>query len=863
MSTLAPAHSQTAPAAQSAPATVTLIIDGQKVTVEKGRTTLDACRQAGIHVPTFCWHPKLKSAGACRICYVEIEKFPKLMVSCSTEAAEGMVVHTNSEKCREGRKAVIEFILLDHPLDCPTCDKGGECELQNHTFEFGLSDDSRYGFNKARNIRDRKSTFDDFRIGPEIVRNQNRCILCYKCTGSNEQIFGEHDIGAYNRGSGVEILPPPGEQTDSLYSGNLVEICPVGALTASDWRYKIRVWNTRTTQSICPFHADGANTLLWKDARKVYRATSRANDDVDEGWLSDITRYGYQIVNSPDRLTTPLARKDGVLTAVTWDEALSLIAGRWSEVTRVKGAESMAGWVSPQMDVASAHAFNKFFRAVVGTNNIDYRSDYAQVSKSPDDLFHVMLSQPFNMRALGGADVILVVGSNFLREHPNVHLWARQAVAQKGAYLFTANPFETKSADCSLDEMIYTAGTEEVFLNGVILSVIAQGLADPAVDISRINSLLIPNSVEDCALLCGVSRERMDRLALALASAKRPSILAGEIVATSTGRENIAKSLSDLALLLGIRDGVKGQAVILPKSANSAGANRLLTRRDVTVEEKEFLRQTLGAFPDHMPGLTVDQVLDGAENGSVSGMMIFGSDPVQLAPDRERVIRALKSLDFLVVADMCLSETAKLAQVVLPLASWAEYDGEFVNLEGRRQRFERAIPAKAQARPAFEILRAISAQMGKSLCRDYAQLEAEALALLNSWKAPSRPSFLMESHYRAAVGGAANQFALFVGDALHHFGHWTQKCPSLMAFDPTAYIEISPAAGERLGLTTGDRARVSNGTVKQSIVVRVSEDIETSAVAFAPVNFADAPVNALLSRYERVTYVTIEKEAEA
>jgi len=264
---------------------VTLTIDGRQVTVSKGTTVLEAATQLGIHIPTFCWHPKLKPLGACRMCYVEIEKVPKLQVSCATEATDGMVVYTDSDRVKQGRRAIIEFILLNHPLDCPTCDKGGECELQNLTFEHGF-DDSRFDFVKHRFTGESvTTTFDDIRIGPEIILNRNRCIHCYKCVRANKEAFGEYDLGAFERGNITEINATPGEQVDNPFSGNLVEICPVGALTNSDWRYKIRVWLTRTTPSVCNFSSSGSNLMFYKEDHKnrIYRVTSRRNDDIDDG----------------------------------------------------------------------------------------------------------------------------------------------------------------------------------------------------------------------------------------------------------------------------------------------------------------------------------------------------------------------------------------------------------------------------------------------------------------------------------------------------------------------------------------------------------------------------------------------------
>ncbi|MBU0985103.1 MAG: (2Fe-2S)-binding protein, partial [candidate division Zixibacteria bacterium] len=310
--------------AQAVP-TVTLTIDGQEITVPKGTTVLQAARELKIDIPTFCWHAKLKPVGACRMCYVEIERMPKLAVSCATEAMDGMVVHTKSDAVLQGRRAIIEFTLLNHPLDCPTCDKGGECTLQNLTFAHGF-DDSRFTFQKYRFRDDADdTTFDDHRIGPEIILNRNRCIQCYRCVRANKEAFGEWDLGAYERGNITQINSAPGEQVDNPFSGNLVEICPVGALTNTDWRYKVRVWLTQTASSVCPFTSSGTNILFYKEGhqKKIFRVTSRQNDSIDDGWIPDVTRYGYQMVASPDRLQTPLIKKEGKQVKATWDEALA------------------------------------------------------------------------------------------------------------------------------------------------------------------------------------------------------------------------------------------------------------------------------------------------------------------------------------------------------------------------------------------------------------------------------------------------------------------------------------------------------------------------------------------------------------
>ncbi len=837
---------------------VTLTIDGRQVSVKKGATVLDACRQEGIAVPTFCWHPKLRSLGACRMCYVEIEKFPKLMVSCATEAMHDMVVLTDSEKCRAGRKATIEFILLDHPLDCPTCDKGGECDLQDNAFEYGLSDDTRFAFRKARNVRDKNSTFDDLTIGPEMVRNQNRCILCYKCVNANQEAFGEHDIGAYQRGHHTEIDAVPGGQVESLYSGNLVEICPVGALTSSDWRYKIRVWNTQTVPSLDPYHADGANLTLWKDVRKVHRATSRMNDDIDDGWISDIARYGYQVATSDRRLKTPMVNKNGVMVEVSWEEALTLIGRRFKEVKESQGAPCLAGVVSPNLDLKTLHCFNKLFRGALGSNNVDYRSDYSNLATDANSTYSYMASRSFSIANLASSDVIFVVGSNVIREHPNLHLKIRRAIFEKLGWLYTANPFVTKSGDCSTDEMIYQPGTDEVFLNGLTLSLIKQGLADKEVDTAKIETLLVPNTIEKCAEICGVSVERINECANRLAAAKSPTLIAGELVSTSSERENIAKAFYNVALLLGIPQNKRGQAAILAKAANSKGAEALGLSPELTEGQTSSLKNIFGALPE-LQGSNWDAILRGAVGEEIKAMFIMGANPVQIGVDHSHIKKSLESLDFLVVADLLETPTTALADVILPLSSFAEYDGSFTNLEGRTQDFTRGMKLVGSSLPGYEVLNLVAEKMGFNLYADQESLQDEITNLLNSYTAPERKLHLMESHYPSPAQAPENSFPLLVGDALHHYGHLTEMCHSLLAFDSEATLELSADLASRLEITSGDSVRISCGKGEKLILkALVSETLEGDTLLAAH-NFAAKPANCLTSREKRVAYVQIEK----
>jgi NADH-quinone oxidoreductase subunit G len=832
---------------------ITLTIDGREVTVPKGTTVLEAARSVGIDIPTFCWHPKLKPVGACRICYVEIEKAPKLQVSCATEATAGMVVHTSTEKVKQGRRAVLEFLLINHPLDCPTCDKGGECDLQDITFAHGI-DDSRFDFNKYRFIRDRKSTFDDFRIGPEIIRNQNRCILCYKCVRSNKEIFGEYDLGVFQRGNLTEIDAAPGQKVDSLYSGNLVEICPVGALTNTDWRYKIRVWKTKEVKSICGYCADGCNLKLWTARGKIFRATSRRNDEIDEGWICNIGRYGYQIANAANRLALPLIKKGDKQEPAGWDEAIELISRKLRDIRDKKGGVCIGGIISPMLDLASLYAFSKFFRKTLRSNNVDFRSEYKMLPEKSGDAYGAMTALKFKIADIEKSDLILVVGSNLMEEHPIVNLRVRKAATKFKASLYTINPIETKSADISTDEIIPRAGTLLAFINGLCAGVVEQNLTAEGADISSFKSLVEPNTVSAASEITGVSEERIKFLARAICQAKNISIIAGEFVTSSPIRESLALAINNLALLTGIYS--KGQIGFLSKYCNSKGAEILGVVPSPATAKINKMIELWGAYPES-EGLAADKMIRAAGKEEMDALFIVGADPIWAYPDGQFVTKGFEKLDFVVAADLFESETTAKADVVLPLSGWLEYAGEFVNLEGRLQKFEPARKSPGNAVPAFQFLNNIASEIDEPLYESWERLESEMKALLGSEETGAPPlSVLGPAKYTEEKTNPEYPLPLFILDDPHHFGHYTRESASLSAFCNEPYVEISPSLAEKLHVAAGDPLKIESEVGRAILPTKISEAIDCDAVIIRR-NFSAAPLNMLQMRKKQVDRVKL------
>lgn len=839
--------------------TVTLTIDGRQVTVPKGTTVLEAATRLGIHIPTFCWHPKLKPIGACRMCYVEIEKMPKLQVSCATEAMEGMVVHTNSDQVKQGRRAVIEFLLLNHPLDCPTCDKGGECELQNLTFAHGV-DDSRFDFQKHRFTDESvTTTFDDIRIGPEIILNRNRCILCYKCVRANKEAFGEYDLGAYERGNMTEINAAPGEQVDNPFSGNLVEICPVGALTNTDWRYKIRVWLTKATPSVCNFTSSGTNILFYKEDHKnrIFRTTSRRNDDVDDGWLADITRYGYQIANSAERLQTPLIKKEGTQVPATWDEAMEVIYKRFREIREKKGSVCIGGLAAPHLDNASLYSFSKFFRTVLRSNNIDFRCDYRMLPEKPDSLFSILCSRPFKISDIDDSDVIVIFGSDLVREHPNEYLRLRKAFNFNNPRIYSINPYSVKSADIADLELVYKPGTGEVAINGICLAAIEQDLVEPEAA-SRLKEKISPSTLSEAAAYCGVSDADLKVVARALVEGHKVTFVIGELITCSKARETIAAAIANLNLLFHL--DTKGQLAVLARYANSKGAEKpgLLPNPSSAVVKE--LTALWGEFPDCQPH-TTDAMLALMKKEELNGFFTLGANPMMLYPDREFAREGLKKLEFLVVCDLFETETTALADVVLPLSSWAEYAGEYVNLEGTVQRAEGAIKPSGESKPGFEIMSMLAEKFGEKLFPSANDMASEIDRLLHLGSSIDMPEEFVEVKPVTEEKDEKFPIPLFVVDDPHHSGHLTEKSTSLANFAGETYVEMSADLAAKYGLVGGAPVRVESEVGKIIAPMKISDYLDTDVVLI-PRNFSSTPVTSLLMRKRRIDRVKITKVVE-
>ena len=704
---------------------VNLTIDGKEVTVEEGTTILKAAEKLGIEIPTFCWHDKLEPMGACRMCLVEVEKIPKLQIACATFVSEGMVVKTNTPAVIKARKGVLEFLLINHPLDCPTCDKGGECDLQNFVFKYG-SDKSRFAEEKRRFVVDPKSKFDDLTIGQQIIRNMNRCILCRKCVRFIKEIAGEADLGTFRRGAKSEIGVLPDIPVDNPYSGNVVEICPVGALTSKSFRYKTRVWQTEKTPSICPHCADGCNITLWTKDDRIHRISSRINDSVDEGFLCDKGRFGFDFVNDRERLMSPLLKKNGELVPCDWDEALRLLADKFKTVMGKSGKDSIAGIGSSKLTNEDNYIFQKFFRVVLGTNNVDHRVDLRNALPSPD------LSNPNRIFTMTNsisdiekAKLILVFGCDVEKEHPIINLRLIKGI-RKGHSLVLVNPAKTRLSRLAQDEVIYRKGTEAALFNGLAREIIEQGLINSnKIKASKekfdlLRQSVSPYDVDKVSQMTGIASDKVKSLANSLAAAESIIILCGKEVVSHPQNKEIIDSLYSLILLTGHWGKENSGINLLRQDCNSQGTldcgllpDRLPGFVHISDESgRKKIEEIWKAQLPVEPGLSFNQILEQILKDKIKALYIMGEDPLAKYPDKDYVESALKKVDFLVVQDTSMTETARLADVVLPGASFAEKEGTFTNAERRVQRLRKAFDPLGNSKADWEIVCLLAQLMG-------------------------------------------------------------------------------------------------------------------------------------------------------
>lgn len=665
---------------------VNLTIDGIDVEVPQGTLVVDAAKQVHVDIPVFCYHPKLEPVGMCRMCLVEIglpmrdratgelllndDGSPKLnfgrglQTGCTVRVSEGMVVRTTTEPVAEAREDVIAFLLSSHPLDCPICDKGGECPLQNLTMDYGPGKSQMDYTLKMHNKK-------HVPLGDLIFLDRERCIQCARCIRFQEELVDDPVIQFHNRGRALEIVTMSEPGFDSYWSGNTTDICPVGALTTSDFRFGARPWELTTVPSLSPHSPAGANIAMStrREAKSggrsvIKRIVPRQNEWVNEIWISDRDRFVHHFAEAPDRLQKPLIRKNGQLVEVSWDEALDLAAEKLQE-----HSTAVAGLSGDRLSNEDLYAFQHLFRRGLGSNNVDLAN---RRLAGGDVAAQVGLASGSNLQDLGTGDAILVVASDLHEEEPIWWLRVKQA-SERGAALIILNLRSTR-LDKYADFVFHYA---------------------PGAAIATVRKLINAAKVET-----GTAVDQLTSAAEALIKANNLVAFYGYEGLTYAETDTLAKLLANLLLLKNEEQAHAGQvnSGLIPvwPHNNTQGA------WDMGVHPVFGP----GYQPVESPGMTASAIYEAVQTGSLKALYVMGADPVG-----DGLLSNRGQLDCLIVQELFLTETAKLADIVLPAQSWAEREGTFTSGERRVQRYYRAVPPLGECRADWQI----TAQIGERL----------------------------------------------------------------------------------------------------------------------------------------------------
>jgi NADH-quinone oxidoreductase subunit G len=632
---------------------LTLEVDGKSVQVPNGSTVMDAAHKLDIYVPHFCWHKKLTIAANCRMCLVQVEKAPKPQPACATPAAEGMKVWTHSEAAVTAQKGVMEFLLINHPLDCPICDQGGECQLQDLAVGYGASS-SRYD--------EPKRVVLNKNLGPLIATDMTRCIHCTRCVRFGQEIAGVMELGMANRGEFAEIMTFVGRTVDSELSGNMIDLCPVGALTSKPFRYTARTWELARRKSVSPHDGLGSNLVVQVKNDRVMRVVPLESEPVNECWLSDKDRFSYEGLNSQDRLTNPLLRRDGQLVETDWQTALAYAAAELVRVRDQHGPTEIGALASPHSTLEELHLAQKLIRGL-GGDNIDFRlrqSDFP-VDAAPTGTPWLGMS----IAEFAALDRVLVVGSFLRNDHPLLAHRLRQA-AKKGTQLSLLH--------ASDDDLLIRIAHKII----VAPSAMPRALAEIVVAAATAAGKPAP------AALSGITASAAAQaIAASLASGERKGIFLGNFAQHHPKAEQLHALAQELGQLTGATQG------FLTEAANSVGGH--IAR--ATPQRGGMNAKTMLASPRKAYLLLhAETDLDTADPGVARAALNTAECVIALSPFRSGV--------------------SEHASVVLPVSPFSETAGTFINCEGRVQAFSGVAPPLGEARPAWKVLRVLGSLLG-------------------------------------------------------------------------------------------------------------------------------------------------------
>ncbi|MGL3097856.1 formate dehydrogenase subunit alpha [Enterococcus faecalis] len=870
--------------------TVTLSIDNQEVTVPKGTTILEAAKGLGVEIPTLCHLNELAPDGSCRMCVVEVEGGRRggLTTACTAHCQEDMVVATHSEKVADSRRFILDLLLSNHKLECFSCGKNGDCQLQQYALDYGI-DATSFTEGKRMPCHQEDTSNPFFSYDPE------KCIMCRRCARVCQLRQGRDVLSIANRGFETKMMPSYGQAFDQSICescGNCVSSCPTGALTAKDMK-EYRKWETQKIPTTCPHCGTGCQmNLLVKNNRLV--GVEPLDGPANKNLLCVKGKFAsYKFVGSGDRLTEPLIKRNGIFEPASWEEALTLVSSKFNEIKAENGPDALAGFSCSRATNEDNYVFQKMVRAAFGTNNVDNCARVchsASVHGLAQTLGSGAMTNPI-ADITEDVDMILLVGSNPEEAHPVIGAQIRQAI-QRGTQVVVVDPRKINLVKDSALHLQVQAGTNVAFANGMMHVILKEGLADRhfieerTEGFSDLEKMVADYTPEKVAEICHIHPEDLIQAARMYAKAeKAPIIYCLGVTEHSTGTEGVM-SMSNLAMLVG-KVGKPGCGVNPLRGQNNVqGACDMgCMPYDFPGYQKVNNPEVIDKFEKawHVPlnrntGLTSTKVLPAATAGNVKGLYIFGEDPIVTDPDTGHVRQALESLDFLVVQELFMTETAAYADVVLPGISYAEKDGTFTNTERRVQRVRKAVEPRGQAREDYEIFCEVMTRMGypcayesaKEIMKEisavtpsfgginYERLEKESLQWpCRSLTDPGTPIMHVGSFargkglFKAIPYKQAQElpdeeypYLMSTGRMLYHYNTraMTGRTEGINQIANHSYIEINAVDAQALGIQEGDKVEVHSRRGKIETYAAVGNRVFPQEV-FMTFHFPDGNVN--------------------
>ena len=777
-------------------------IDGHKLEVADGSTVMDAAQQAGIYVPHFCYHEKLSIAANCRMCLVQVEKAPKPLPACATPVTNGMKVQTHSEQAINAQKGVMEFLLVNHPLDCPICDQGGECRLQDLAVGYGGSA-SRY--DEPKRIVGNKD------LGPLISTDMTRCIHCTRCVRFGQEIAGVMELGMIGRGEHSEIIAFVGKTVDSELSGNVIDLCPVGALTSKPFRYSARTWELSRRPSISAHCGLGANTTVQIKQNRVMRVLPRENDDINECWLSDKDRFAYEGLNASSRLVKPMIKQDGKWEEVDWQVALDFVAKGLLAVRERHGANQIGALGSAHQTVEELYLLQKLVRGL-GSENIDFRTRQSDFSADTVASGAPWLGMP--VAEIASLDRVLVIGSSLRNDHPLLALRLRQA-AKKKLELNLINPVD--------DDLLMRVAAKSI----VAPSGMAGALAAVINAVAQIKGAPLPADVPVVAV---------DAAALAIASsmavAGNSVVWLGNLAQHHPSAGRLHWLAEQLAGLLGAKFGFLGEA------ANSVGGYLAEATPRSGLNARQMLEKTLKAY------------------------LLLGVEPECDSYDTAQALAAMKEAEFVVALSPYQHKALEYANALLPIAPFSETSGTFISTEGRVQSFNGIVLPLAETRPAWKVLRVLGNLAGLPGF-DYDSSEAVRRDAIGDGNVLSRLDNSLRAAPVAHVGGDTiemeriGEVAPYQADAIVRRAAALQK--SAVGAPPVATMNGMDLT--RLGINDGDSLKISQGSGVVVVSVKKDDKLPAHCIRIPGGHEATAVLGGLFGSVSLEPVVTEQKVA--